>query len=105
MHPFIDHPISILGTTSFRGTHRPFGITQEDRLGHMWILGKTGTGKSTLLTHLIVQDLEAHRGYMVLDPHGDLVEAVLDLVPANRVAETIYFNPADLTMQIGRAHV
>ena len=85
----------MLGTTTHRGTHRRFGITQRDRLGHMWILGKTGTGKSTLLKHLIRADLLAGRGCMVLDPHGDLVEAILDLVPAHRVQDTIYFNPAD----------
>jgi hypothetical protein len=61
----------------------------------MWMLGKTGTGKSTLLKHLILSDLRAGRGCMVIDPHGDLVETILDLVPSSRVADTIYFNPAD----------
>lgn len=95
MAPSSDPFLSMLGTTTHRGTHRRFGITQHDRLGHMWILGKTGTGKSTLLTHLIRTDLLAGRGCMVVDPHGDLVEAILDLIPAHRVADTIYFNPAD----------
>ena len=61
----------------------------------MWVLGKTGTGKSTLLTNLIYEDMQAGRGLMVIDPHGDLVEALLALVPIHRLPETIYFNPAD----------
>jgi hypothetical protein len=61
----------------------------------MWVLGKTGAGKSTLLTNLIYEDMQAGRGLMVIDPHGDLVEALLDLVPLHRVPDTIYFNPAD----------
>jgi len=61
----------------------------------MWVLGKTGAGKSTLLTNLIYEDMQAGRGLMVIDPHGDLVEALLDLIPPHRVPDTIYFNPAD----------
>jgi hypothetical protein len=57
--------------------------------------GKTGAGKSTLLTNLIYKDMQAERGLMVLDPHGDLVESLFDLVPLHRVPDTIYLNPAD----------
>jgi hypothetical protein len=87
--------LTILGKTGHHGHSHPFGITQADRLGHLWILGKTGTGKSTLLTRLIAADLYANRGLMVIDPHGDLVETILDLVPPSRVVDTIYINPAD----------
>jgi Type IV secretion-system coupling protein DNA-binding domain len=87
--------LTILGKTGHHGHSHPFGITQADRLGHLWILGKTGTGKSTLLTRLIAADLHANRGLMVIDPHGDLVETILDLVPPSRVVDTIYINPAD----------
>jgi hypothetical protein len=88
--------MSVLGESVYRGRRALIGITQADRLGHMWILGKTGTGKSTLLTNLIHADIQAGRGCMVIDPHGDLVEALLDLVPLHRVPETVYFNPADI---------
>ncbi len=87
--------LSILGESVYHGRRSLIGITQADRLGHMWVLGKTGAGKSTLLTNLIHADMQAGRGLMVIDPHGDLVEALLDLVPLHRVPETIYFNPAD----------
>jgi len=87
--------LSVLGESIYRGRRARIGITQADRLGHMWVLGKTGTGKSTFLTNLISADMQAGRGLMVLDPHGDLVEALLDLVPLHRVPETIYVNPAD----------
>jgi type IV secretory pathway VirB4 component len=87
--------VSVLGESVYHGRRSLIGITQPDRLGHMWVLGKTGTGKSTLLTNLISADMQAGRGLMVIDPHGDLVEALLDLVPHHRVLETIYFNLAD----------
>lgn len=90
-----DTSLTILGDAIHHGTSRRFGIKQDDRLGHMWLLGKTGTGKSTLLKHLILSDLLAGRGFMVVDPHGDLVEAILDLIPAHRIPDTIYFNPVD----------
>jgi hypothetical protein len=85
----------MLGKNVYHGRRSLIGITQADRLGHMWVLGKTGAGKSTLLTNLIYEDMQAGRGLMVIDPHGDLVEALLDLVPIHRVPETIYLNPAD----------
>lgn len=96
-----DEPLTIIGENVYRDVARRFGIKQRDRLGHMYILGKTGTGKSTLLKNLIVGDLQANRGCMVIDPHGDLVEEILDLVPASRVPDTIYFNPADTAYPIG----
>jgi hypothetical protein len=87
--------LTILGKTGHHGHSHLFGIMPADRLGHLWMLGKTGTGKSTLLTRLMAADLQANRGLMVIDPHGDLVETILDLVPPHRVVDTIYVNPAD----------
>lgn len=87
--------LSPLGTSCYHGRCRRVGIAQADRLGHMWVLGKTGVGKSTFLLNLIHADLQAGRGLMVLDPHGDLVEDILALVPAERLRDTVYFNPAD----------
>ena len=88
-------PLIILGQTNYRNIRRRFGIKTEDRRRHTYIVGKTGMGKSTLLLNCIVQDIRNGNGVAVLDPHGDLVERVLDYVPARRINETIYFNPAD----------
>lgn len=91
----LEATISQLGEATYRARRWRFGIRQQDRLGHMWVLGKTGTGKSTLLHNLMAQDLDCGRGFMLIDPHGDLVERTLDMVPAKRVHDTLYFNPAD----------
>src|SRR2546425_12070603 len=91
----LEQTISQLGVATYRGRRWRFGIRQADRLAHTWGLGKTGTGKSTLLFYLMVQGLDCGRGFMLIDPHGDLVERVIDMVPARRTADTIYFNPAD----------
>jgi hypothetical protein len=85
----------ILGQTNFRNQMRRFGIKKEDRRRHTYIIGKTGMGKSTVLLNMIVQDIQYGNGVAVFDPHGELVERVLDYIPARRINETIYFNPAD----------
>ncbi|HZS04812.1 MAG TPA: type IV secretion system DNA-binding domain-containing protein [Blastocatellia bacterium] len=90
-----DNEISFIGRTSFRNEHVSFGIRQADRRAPVYIIGRTGTGKSTLLEHLIRQDLVAGRGLMLLDPHGDLVERVLAHVPETRQTDLIYFNVSD----------
>jgi len=93
-------PITILGQTNYRNVRRKFGIKLGDRRRHTYIVGKTGMGKSTLLLNCIVQDIRNGNGVAVLDPHGDLVERVLDYVPSRRVNETVYFNPADVEYPI-----
>lgn len=85
----------ILGETDFRGGRQRFGLLPEDRLRHLWIIGKTGGGKSTLLANLFAQDLAAGRGAALFDPHGDLVEAVLPLVPEEKTNRVLLFSPAD----------
>jgi hypothetical protein len=92
--------ITILGQTNYRNVRRKFGIKPEDRRRHTYIVGKTGMGKSTLLLNCIVQDIRNGNGVALLDPHGDLVEQVLDHVPSRRINETIYFNPADVEYPI-----
>src|SRR2546425_396704 len=92
--------LTFLGTTDFRNQPRSFGIAQRDRLMHTEVIGKSGQGKSTLLKNLIANDLGAGRGLLLLDPHGDLVDAVLGLVPESRIADTIYVNPADADFPI-----
>jgi type IV secretory pathway TraG/TraD family ATPase VirD4 len=87
------------------GTHTTLGelvmLDSEERRRHLYVVGQTGTGKSTLLLNLIRQDLAAGAGVALLDPHGDLAEAVLLHVPQSRANELVYINPADLDRPIG----
>lgn len=78
-----------------------FGIKQADRLSHMYVIGKTGVGKTTLLEILIRQDIAAGRGCALVDPHGDLVERIAATIPEHRAADTIYFNVPDPTQPFG----
>jgi hypothetical protein len=76
-------------------------LAPEDRAQHLYVVGKTGLGKSTLLRNLILQDLYAGRGVGLLDPHGDLAREVLDAIPRDRTGEVLYFNPGDLARPVG----
>src|SRR2546425_4108036 len=90
-----DNKITALAVTNFRNDHRRFGIKRADRRAHMYLIGKTGTGKSSLIANLARQDLLHGEGFALLDPHGDLVEHVLRLVPEERQGDLIYFNVPD----------
>ncbi len=81
--------------TTFRNKETTFGIKLEDRLRHVYILGKSGTGKSTLLENMAVDDFKKGRGVAFIDPHGDACENLLNYIPKNRINDTVYFNPAD----------
>ena len=94
-------PITYIAETDFRHAHRVFGIQPTDRRTHMWVLGKTGVGKSNLLKSLIIQDLRNGHGVAVIDPHGELVRGLLDFIPKERTWQTVYFNPADQDFPIG----
>ena len=91
----------ILGYNHHRQSKHPIGLTETDRHRHTYVVGATGTGKTNLLTHQIVQDLQAGRGLAVIDPHGDLVTDLLAQIPPARLADVIYFNPIDLDRPIG----
>ena len=93
-----DNPVTI-GTSGIWG--HDFTLDQATRARHLHIVGQTGTGKSSLLLHRIAQDLEAGRGVCVIDPHGDLANAVLGFVSAERTSDVVYFHPADLEKPIG----
>lgn len=84
--------ITYLGQTRGRPPLRQFGIRQHDRLSHIFMLGKTGTGKSTLISNMALQDAEAGRGFCVIDPHGDMVEQVHSNIPEHRKGDIIYLN-------------
>jgi CxxC-x17-CxxC domain-containing protein len=86
--------------TNFRNQMRRFGIKTDDRRRHMYLIGKTGMGKSTILENMIVEDIRAGRGVAIVDPHGDLAEKIIKYIPNNRVNDVIYFNPADIEYPI-----
>ncbi len=91
-----DKDISFFGHTNFRDQRVAFGIHRSDRRRHLYVLGKSGSGKSKLLELLIRNDLISGKGVGVLDPHGDLVDNVLKLVPKNRIKDVVLFDPSDL---------
>lgn len=90
-----------VGKSIYRGITKPIYIGQDDRRRHMYIIGKTGTGKSEFLKDMILQDIRAGEGLAVIDPHGDLVEKILLLMPPERAEDVIYFDPADTERPMG----
>ena len=94
------NPVTLFGKVNFRNRDTLFGIKMDDRRRHMYIIGKTGMGKSELLKMLAIQDIQDGRGLAFIDPHGDPVNDLLDYIPENRVKDVIYFNPADLEYPI-----
>jgi energy-coupling factor transporter ATP-binding protein EcfA2 len=96
-----DHnPITPFAITNYRDIRQRFGIKQKNRRAHLCIVGKTGTGKSTLIQTMARYDIEMGYGIALIDPHGDLAEAILESIPANRINDVVYFNPADLEFPI-----
>lgn len=93
--------ITLFGEVNFRNTGRRFGIRTDDRRRHMYIIGKTGMGKSTIMENLIVADINAGHGCCYIDPHGDTAERLIDYIPANRINDVVYFNPADSAYPVG----
>ncbi len=87
--------ITYFGETDFRSKKTRFGIKARDRTRHMYVIGKTGTGKSTLLENMVIQDIQNGEGVCVIDPHGSLAEKVLDFVPEHRIKDVVYFAPFD----------
>jgi hypothetical protein len=93
--------IVYIGNKSLWGGEQPFGLRCADRRQHVYTIGKTGAGKTTMLRNLILQDIEAGRGVGLIDPHGDFAEEVLDHIPPWRTDHVVYFNPADVKHPIG----
>ncbi|OGY79132.1 MAG: hypothetical protein A2550_01475, partial [Candidatus Jacksonbacteria bacterium RIFOXYD2_FULL_43_21] len=91
----VDPNITFFARTNFRGLNRKFGIKREDRRRHMYVIGKTGMGKTTMLENMVYQDILRGEGVAVIDPHGDLVDNIVNMIPPSRINDTIYFNPAD----------
>lgn len=87
--------INAFARTLYKNTSTVYGIHRLDRRRHMYVIGKTGTGKSTLLANMAIGDLKNNEGICVIDPHGDLVETLLNYIPSHRINDVIYFDPSD----------
>ena len=91
----------LLGFNSFRGEKRDIRMLDEDRRRHLYVIGQTGTGKTTMIENLAVQDIQQGKGVCFIDPHGDTVERMLGFVPRQRCQDVIYFNPGDIERPMG----
>ncbi|MBI1908146.1 type IV secretion system DNA-binding domain-containing protein [Candidatus Uhrbacteria bacterium] len=98
-----DHESDVIyfGKTNFRNAMRKFGVKTDDRRRHMYVIGKTGMGKTTLLENMILADIYAGHGCCYVDPHGDTAEKLIDYIPSWRINDVVYFNPSDLDYPIG----
>lgn len=91
----------VLGQNTHHGSTTEIGLTTPERERHVYIIGGTGNGKTTMLQYAIVQDMKNNKGLAVVDPHGDLAETILHYVPEHRIKDVVYFNPDDLDYPIG----
>jgi hypothetical protein len=91
----------LLGYSNFRGERKEIKITDADRRRHLYVIGQTGTGKSNFLAHMIVNDILMGKGVCIIDPHGDLVDDILSVIPQKRVDDVVLFDPSNLERPIG----
>ncbi len=92
--------ITFFAETTFRNMRKKFGIKTDDRRRHLYVVGKTGMGKTVMMENLAIQDIQEGRGVGFVDPHGEAAEKLLDFVPKNRINDVVYVNPADLEWPI-----
>ncbi len=92
--------IVFFGETTFRNKRKKFGIKIDDRRRHFYAIGKTGVGKTSLMENMAIQDITMGNGMGFIDPHGEAAEKMLDFIPAERINDVVYFNPADLSFPI-----
>lgn len=100
-NPAIDENISAFGLTNFRGINHQFGMLRSDRSRHVYIIGQTGAGKSGLLELFALSDVFHGKGYAIIDPHGDFAVNNMKFIPASRLEDVVYFNPADTAYPLG----
>jgi len=93
--------INYFAQLNYRGRDDKFGIKMDDLTRHMYIIGKTGMGKTVMIKNMAIQDILSGRGVGVIDPHGEFADELLDFVPENRIEDVVYFNPADYENPIG----
>ena len=91
-----NNEMTVFAETNFRNKYRKFGIKTDDKRRHMYLIGKTGMGKSTVLENMIIDDIRAGKGIAVVDPHGDLAEKIIEYIPSERINDVVYFNPSDM---------
>jgi len=96
----MSNDINFLAKTTFRNQEKKFGIKLDDRRKHVYVIGKTGTGKTAMMKNMVIQDIQAGRGVAFMDPHGEAAESLLDFVPSKRINDVVYFNPADIDYPI-----
>ncbi len=92
--------INFFAETTFRNERRKFGIKTDDRRRHVYVIGKTGMGKTVLLKNMIIQDIQSGKGVGFVDPHGEAAEELLDYIPKERIKDVVYFNPSDINHPI-----
>jgi CxxC-x17-CxxC domain-containing protein len=92
--------VTLFAKTNFRNKEQVFGIKEDDRRRHVYIIGKTGMGKTNLLKTMVVQDIQAGKGVAYVDPHGDTAEELLNFIPKSRLNDIVYFNPADMSYPV-----
>src|SRR3989344_482745 len=96
----MENEITLLAQTNFRNQRVKFGIKTDGRRRHMYVIGKTGTGKTEMLENMALADIKAGHGLGIIDPHGEFAEKILELIPESRMDDVIYFNPADINYPI-----
>ncbi len=92
--------VTLFAKTNFRNKEEVFGIKEDDRRRHIYVIGKTGMGKTNLLKTMVVQDIQAGKGLAYVDPHGDTAEELLSFIPKERLNDIVYFNPADMNYPV-----
>ena len=93
--------VTYFAKTNFRNQMTKFGIRTDDRRRHVYVIGKTGMGKTVLLENLMLSDIYAGHGCCYVDPHGDTAERLIDYIPSWRLNDVVYFNPADMDYPVG----
>ncbi len=96
-----ENEVVLFGQTNFRNQGRKFGIKTDDRRRHVYVIGKTGMGKTTLLENMVLGDIYAGHGLAYIDPHGDSAKKFLDFIPPHRINDVVYFNPTDMEFPVG----
>ncbi len=91
----------LIGYATFHGDKRPVYITDEDRRRHVYVIGQTGTGKTTLLANMLIEDIKSGKGVAIIDPHGEFAENALGHIPKERAEDLVYFDPADTARPLG----
>ncbi|MDP3991114.1 MAG: type IV secretion system DNA-binding domain-containing protein [Candidatus Nealsonbacteria bacterium] len=92
--------IILFAETTFRNMRKKFGIKIDDRRRHVYVVGKTGMGKTIMLENMAIQDIQQGKGLGFVDPHGEAAEKLLEFIPSNRINDVVYINPADIDFPI-----